>query len=77
MSGAMPIPDMYCQVYKLKTTGIDGYDFEKKYADPMKQIKDRFYLTQKKGQKSRLTATERGSYITDHIKQTRGNPGPG
>ena len=31
--------------------GIDGYDVPKKYCDPIKIIKEREYLTQKKGQK--------------------------
>lgn len=35
----MPVTEMYSTVYRLKTTGIDGYDYEKKYADPVKQMR--------------------------------------
>jgi hypothetical protein len=35
----MSIPNMYTEVYRLKTDGIEGYDFEKKYQDPTKMIK--------------------------------------
>jgi hypothetical protein len=27
MSGMLPISDMYNQVYRIKTAGIDGYDY--------------------------------------------------
>lgn len=73
----MPITDMYSEVYRIKTTGVDGYDFEKKYADPIRQIKERSYMSVKKGQKSTATVTERGSFLNDHIKLTQKNPGPG
>ena len=33
--------------------GIVGYDVPKKYCDPLKNMKDREYLNQKKGQKSK------------------------
>lgn len=77
MSEAMPITEMYNQVYRVQTTGIDGYDYEKKYADPLKQMKERSYLSVKKGQKSNATVTQRGSYLIDHIKVTEKYPGPG
>jgi hypothetical protein len=64
-------------VYRLKTTGIDGYDYEKKYADPARQIKDRYYLTVKKGQKNIKHVTDRGSYLKDEIRITKNNPAPG
>ncbi len=74
----MPVTEMYSQVYRLNTSGVDGYDVEKKYADPLKQMKERYYLTVKKGRKvNNLTVTDRGSYLKDHIKQTEKNPGPG
>jgi hypothetical protein len=77
MSEFMPVREMYTQVYRLKTTGIDGYDFERKYADPAQQIKDRYYLTVKKGQKNNKHVTDRGSYLKDEIRITKNNPPPG
>lgn len=49
MSDLLPIGEMYSQVYRLNTSGVDGYDCEKKYVDPLRQIKERQYLTIKKG----------------------------
>jgi hypothetical protein len=37
--GIMSIPNMYGEVFRLKTDGIEGYDFEKKYEDPTRMIK--------------------------------------
>lgn len=44
----------YEDMFKIATRqtsafGIEGYEIAKKYADPLKQMEDRKFLTQKKG----------------------------
>jgi hypothetical protein len=77
MDNVMPVGEMYSTVFRLKTVGIDGYDFEKKYADPARQVRERAYASQKKGEKSNKHITDRGSYLKDAIKAKKGLPDPG
>jgi len=77
MSDLMPVKEMYSTVYRLKTTGIDGYDYERSYAAPARQMRERQYASQKKGEKSNRKITARGSYLEDAIKVTKGHPSPG
>lgn len=44
------VEHMYQLANRMETNwGIEGYEAAKKYADPARQIKEREYLTQKKG----------------------------
>ena len=69
----MTIPTMYTEVYRLKTAGIEGYDFEKKYEDPTKIIKER------QAQSVRLTkkAPPKDSYLDQVQKEAKNKPSPG
>lgn len=68
---------MYKVINKLNTKGIEGYDFEKKYCDPLKQVQEREYAKIKKGTKTRKHVTKRGNYLDDEAKMHKLAPGPG
>ncbi len=51
--------------------GIEGYDIVKKYCDPLKNIKEREFLTQKKGRKNK------GKIVMKfHQEKNSNNPAP-
>ena len=51
--------------------GIEGYDIVKKYCDPLKNIKEREFLTQKKGQKNKGKILKKF-----HEEKNSNNPAP-
>ena len=68
-------------MYKISTRtnavwGVEGYEVPRQYIDPAKQILDRNFLTQKKGQKNTKYVTKRGHYLNDLIKQHDKDPAP-
>ena len=73
--GIMSIPNMYGEVYRLKTDGIEGYDFEKKYEDPTKMIKER--QSQSMRQHTRPKVPPKGSYLDEVEKESKIKPSPG
>ncbi|CAD8139398.1 unnamed protein product [Paramecium octaurelia] len=58
------------------TFGIEGYEVTKKYADPLKQMEDRKFSAQKKGQKNLGYVTKRGHYLEDQKKIYEKLPAP-
>ncbi|CAK73021.1 unnamed protein product (macronuclear) [Paramecium tetraurelia] len=56
--------------------GIEGYEVTKKYADPLKQMEDRKFATQKKGQKNLGYVTRRGHYLEDQKRIYEKLPAP-
>lgn len=60
-----------------RTLGIQGYEVIKKYQDPIEQIKQREYLTQKKGLPSKKYLTRRGSFLDNiYVKDPKKYPYP-
>ncbi|CAD8139487.1 unnamed protein product [Paramecium pentaurelia] len=56
--------------------GIEGYEVPKKYADPLKQMEERKFSAQKKGQKNLGYVTKRGHYLEDQKKIYEKLPAP-
>ncbi|CAD8060988.1 unnamed protein product [Paramecium sonneborni] len=56
--------------------GIEGYEVAKKYVDPLKQMEERKFSAQKKGQKNLGYVTRRGHYLEDQKKIYEKLPAP-
>ncbi|CAD8089233.1 unnamed protein product [Paramecium sonneborni] len=72
-----PMEDMFkIATRQTSVFGIEGYEAPKKYVDPIRQMEDRKFLTQKKGQKNRNHVTKRGHYLEDLKKLYEKLPAP-
>ena len=57
--------------------GIQGYQSNKSYEDPLKIVQDRDIFKIKKGQKSSKYLTRRGNYLDSEVSTHKIIPGPG
>jgi hypothetical protein len=73
----LTVNELYAMSTHKGEGGIEGYDFEKKYFDPIKEVQQRELLKVKKGQKDRKHITKRGNYLDDEANLHKIVPGPG
>ena len=72
----LKIEEMYSIINHLGE-GVQGYQINKSYEDPLKIVQDRDILKIKKGQKSNKYLTRRGNYLDSEVSIHKIIPGPG